>query len=181
LQIAIGNPQSEISFQIESGKQENRNLRDFISVSNIGVSARVHSSQSATPTAVASTRKLSHWSETMAIVPSLPIEISGSLLPLGNKSGVVVKLGGGVAPVRTGNTTASKSVATAAAVVKITVRGRPTTEITDRAFILGFLSMFCLVKGGFRSVHVLRKRMTYCDSFLDRKGKVITAFAPGYP
>jgi hypothetical protein len=47
LQIAIGNPQSKISFQIESGNQENRNLRDFISLSNIGVSACVHCLQSA--------------------------------------------------------------------------------------------------------------------------------------
>jgi hypothetical protein len=68
----------------------------------------------------------------MAIVPSLPMEISGSLLPLGSKSGVVVKLGGEVAPVLMGSTTASNSVATAAVVVKMTARGRPRAEITDR-------------------------------------------------
>src|SRR6185437_3013948 len=39
----------------------------------------------------------SHCSDTMALVPSGPMEISGSLLPLSRSSGVSVKLGAAVA------------------------------------------------------------------------------------
>jgi hypothetical protein len=49
LKSGLANLQSAISFQIESGSKESRNLRDFISISNIGISARTtdHCLQSA--------------------------------------------------------------------------------------------------------------------------------------
>src|SRR5713226_1066221 len=51
-----------------------------------------------------------HCSETMPIVPSSPIEISGSLVPCGSKSGVMLKADFGAALVREGTMTAINNV-----------------------------------------------------------------------
>ena len=66
----------------------------------------------------------------MPIVPSSPIEISGSLVPFGSKSGVIVKADFGVALGLAGTLTASNNV-TIAVVIKIAPKQR-RAKLTER-------------------------------------------------
>jgi len=66
----------------------------------------------------------------MPIVPSRPIEISGSLLPFGNKRGVMVKPDGEPALVRDGSPTMSESVTIALAIM--IAAGHRRAKTSDR-------------------------------------------------
>ena len=66
----------------------------------------------------------------MPIVPSSPIEISGSLVPFGSKSGVMLKADFGAAPGRAGTLTASNNV-TIAVATKIAASDR-RADVIDR-------------------------------------------------
>jgi hypothetical protein len=64
------------------------------------------------------------------MVPSSPIEISGSLVPFGSKSGVMVKADVGLAPGRAGTLIASNNV-TIAVVIMIAPSDR-RADVIDR-------------------------------------------------
>jgi len=60
----------------------------------------------------------------MPIVPSSPIEISGSLVPFGSKSGVMLKADFGAALVREGTMTAINNVTIAVVIMVAAIHGR---------------------------------------------------------
>jgi hypothetical protein len=66
----------------------------------------------------------------MPIVPSSPIEISGSLVPFGSKSGVMLKADVGTALVRAGTMTASNNVTIAVVIMVAAIHGR--ADVSDR-------------------------------------------------
>jgi hypothetical protein len=66
----------------------------------------------------------------MPIVPSSPIEISGSLVPFGSKSGVMLKADFGAALVRAGTMTASNNVTIAVVIMVAAIHGR--ADVSDR-------------------------------------------------